>query len=96
MEVHHFAPKRFPKPLDFTSHDPSHMSLILAASILRANTYGIPILCWASISKRLADVVEKVHIPVFKPKEGLNIVTDEKGTNVSPSTLYDVEPFYIV
>ena len=85
------APKRFPRPLDFTFQDPSHMSLILAAAILRANAYGIPIPDWASNSniKRLADVVEKVHIPVFKPKEGLKIVTDEKDKNVNPSTLYD-------
>ena len=91
VEVHHSAPKRFPNPLDFTSHDLDHMSLILAASILRANTYGIPIPDWASNSnsKRLANVVEKVHIPVFKPKEGLKIVTDEKDKNVNPSTLYN-------
>ena len=30
-----------------------------------------------------------MQIPVFKPKEGVNIVTNEKATNVSPSTLYD-------
>ena len=67
------------------------MSLILATSILRDNTYGIPIPNWASNSnsKRLADVVEKVHIPVFKPKEGLKIVTDEKDKTVNPYTLYD-------
>jgi ubiquitin-activating enzyme E1 len=92
------APKRFPKPLVFTSHDPSHMSLILAASILRANTYGIPIPDWASNSnsKRLAEVVEKVHIPVFKPKEGLKIVIDEKSPNVNPSTLHDDDDIELI
>lgn len=88
------APKRFPKPLDFSSQDPSHTSLILAASILKANTYGIPIPEWASDpnSRKLAQVVDKVHIPVFKPKEGVKIVTDEKATDVNPSsTLYDVD-----
>jgi len=83
------APKRFPKPLDFTSHDPIHMSLILAASILRANTYGIPIPDWATYSKIVTEVIETVHIPVFNPKEGVKIVTDEKSTNVNPSTSYD-------
>ena len=96
VEVHHSAPKRFPKPLDFTSHYPSHMSLILVASILRANTYGIPILGCPSILKRLEDIVEKVHIPVFKPKEGLKIVRNEKDTNVSPSTLYDDDDVEII
>ena len=91
------APRCFPQPQDFTSQDPSHMSLILASSILRANTYGIPILGCTSILKRLEDIVEKVHIPLFKPKEGFKIVRNEKDTNVSPSTLYDDdEPFYIV
>jgi len=91
------APKRFPSPLDFTSHDPSHMSLILAASILRANTYGIPIPDWASNShsKRLAELVEKVHIPVFHPKGGLKIVTDEKATDVNPSTL-DIDEIAVI
>lgn len=33
-----------------------------------------------------------MHIPVFKPKEGVKIVTDEKATDVNPSsTLYDVD-----
>jgi ubiquitin-activating enzyme E1 len=74
------------------------MSLILAASILRANTYGIPITDWDSNSnsKRLAEVVEKVHIPVFKPKEGLKIVMDEKAPNVNPSTLHDDDDLELI
>jgi ubiquitin-activating enzyme E1 len=83
------APKRFPKPLEFSSNDPSHMSLIAAASILRANTYGIPIPEWASNSKELAEAVDKVQISVFKPKQGVKIVTDEKATNMHPSTIDD-------
>lgn len=83
------APKRFPKPLEFNSSDPSHMSLIAAASILRANTYGIPIPEWASNSKKLAEAVDKVQISAFKPKQGVKIVTDEKATNMHPSTIDD-------
>lgn len=83
------APKRFPKPLEFNSSDPSHMSLIAAASILRANTYGIPIPEWASNSKKLAEAVDKVQISAFKPKQGVKIVTDEKATDMHPSTIDD-------
>lgn len=83
------APKRFPKPLEFNSSDPSHMSLIAAASILRANMYGIPIPEWASNSKKLAEAVDKVQISAFKPKQGVKIVTDEKATNMHPSTIDD-------
>lgn len=83
------APKRFPKSLEFNSSDPSHMSLIAAASILRANTYGIPIPEWASNSKKLAEAVDKVQISAFKPKQGVKIVTDEKATNMHPSTIDD-------
>lgn len=83
------APKRFPKPLEFNSNDPSHMSLIAAASILRANTYGIPIPEWTSNSKKLAEAVDKVQISDFKPKQGVKIVTDEKATNMHPSTIDD-------
>ncbi|KAJ0967376.1 hypothetical protein J5N97_024293 [Dioscorea zingiberensis] len=37
------APKRFPKPFDFSFVDPVHISFVMAASILRAETFGIPI-----------------------------------------------------
>ncbi|KAJ0987627.1 hypothetical protein J5N97_005983 [Dioscorea zingiberensis] len=37
------APKRFPEPFQFSSADPAHISFIMAASILRAETFGIPI-----------------------------------------------------
>ncbi|KAH9296093.1 hypothetical protein KI387_039681, partial [Taxus chinensis] len=83
------APKRFPKPLLFSTSDPSHMSLLTAASILRATSYGIPIPDWASNPKDLAHAVDKVDIPAFKPKQGVKIVTDEKATNMNASTIDD-------
>jgi len=46
------APKRFPRPLEFSSADPSHLNFLLAASILRAETFGIPIPDWAKNPKK--------------------------------------------
>ncbi|KAJ0987624.1 hypothetical protein J5N97_005980 [Dioscorea zingiberensis] len=37
------APRRFPEPFDFSFTDPAHISFVTAASILRAETFGIPI-----------------------------------------------------
>ncbi|KAJ7533056.1 hypothetical protein O6H91_13G031200 [Diphasiastrum complanatum] len=83
------APKRFPKPLKFSSADPSHLSFLAAASILRAQTYNIPIPDWAYDAKMLAEVVDKVELPEFQPKKGVRIVTDEKATNLNPASLDD-------
>ncbi|KAJ7559513.1 hypothetical protein O6H91_04G088900 [Diphasiastrum complanatum] len=83
------APKRFPKPLEFQTSDPSHMSLLTAASILRAQTYNIPIPDWASNPRKLAEVVDQMKLPEFQPKQGVKFVTDEKATNLTMSSLDD-------
>eukprot|EP01018_Ginkgo_biloba_P009922 Gb_06844 [translate_table: standard] len=82
-------PKRFPKPLEFTLTDPSHLSFLAAASILRAQSYGIPVPDWASNPKKLEEVLQTVQIPDFKPKEGVKIETDVKATNVNTSLAED-------
>ncbi|XXG44320.1 hypothetical protein AAC387_Pa01g4156 [Persea americana] len=83
------APKRFPRPLQFSSRDPSHLQFIMAASILRAVTFGIPIPDWVTNSKKLAEAVEKVSAPDFQPKEGVKIVTDESATGLSAASSDD-------
>ncbi|KAF9596666.1 hypothetical protein IFM89_012865 [Coptis chinensis] len=85
------APKRFPRPLQFSVDDPGHLNFIMAASILRAVTFGIPIPDWAKNPKKLSDAVNKVNIPNFQPKEGVRIDTDEKATNPTPASIDDVE-----
>ncbi|MCL7050610.1 hypothetical protein MKW94_021392, partial [Papaver nudicaule] len=65
------ARKCFPRPLEFSVDDPSHLQFIMAASILRAETFGILIPDY------------------FLPKEGVNIVTDEKATNLSSASIDD-------
>ncbi|KAJ6822888.1 ubiquitin-activating enzyme E1 2-like [Iris pallida] len=83
------APKRFPRPLKFSTSDPAHLQLVMAASILRAETFRIPVPEWAKNPKKLADVVSKVSLPDFEPKKDAKIVTDEKATSVSTASFDD-------
>ena len=83
------APKRFPRPLEFSSADPSHLNFLLAASILRAETFGIPIPDWAKNPKKLVEAVDKVIVPDFQPKQGVKIETDEKATSLSSASVDD-------
>ncbi|XP_071935768.1 ubiquitin-activating enzyme E1 1-like isoform X2 [Coffea arabica] len=83
------APKRFPRPLQFSDADPSHLHFIMAASILRAETFGIPVPDWAQNPKKLAEAVNKVMVPDFQPKKDVKIVTDEKATSLSTASIDD-------
>ena len=76
------APKRFPRPVQFSAVDSSHIQFILASSILRAVSFGIPIPDWAKNMGNLADIVSKVAVPEFGPKSGVKIETHEKATNL--------------
>ncbi|KAJ8620630.1 hypothetical protein MRB53_029159 [Persea americana] len=83
------APKRFPQPLQLSSTDPSHLRFIMAASILRAETFGIVVPDWAKNTNKVADAVGKVMVPEFQPKQGVKIVTDEKATSLSAASVDD-------
>ncbi|KAL2611067.1 hypothetical protein R1flu_022759 [Riccia fluitans] len=83
------APKRFPKAVEFSSSDPAHLSLIAAASILRAETFDIKIPDWAINAKKLAEAVDQVKLPEFVPKQGVKIETDEKATTLTSSGFDD-------
>ncbi|KAM3216917.1 ubiquitin-activating enzyme E1 1-like [Capsicum annuum] len=83
------APKRFPRPLQFSVDDASHLQFLVAASVLRAETFGIPIPDWVYSPRRLAGAVDKVIVPDFHPKKGVKIVTDEKATSMSASSIDD-------
>jgi hypothetical protein len=61
----------------------------LAASILRAETFGIPIPDWAKNPTKLAEAVDKVIVPDFQPKQGVKIETDEKATSLSSASVDD-------
>ncbi|KAF0908590.1 hypothetical protein E2562_026638 [Oryza meyeriana var. granulata] len=83
------APKRFPRPLQFSAADPSHIHFIMSASILRAESFGIAIPDWAKNTSKLAVAVSKVVVPEFEPKKGFSIVTDEKATSLSSASVDD-------
>ncbi|PON85895.1 Ubiquitin-activating enzyme E [Trema orientale] len=83
------APKRFPRPMQFSAADPGHLHFVMAASILRAQTFGIPIPDWLRNPKKFAEAVDKVIVPEFQPKEGVKIETDEKATSVNTAASAD-------
>lgn len=83
------APKRFPQPLQFSIADPSHLHFVIAASILRAETFGIQIPDWVKHPKKFAEAVDKVMVPEFQPKKDAKIVTDEKATTLSTASIDD-------
>lgn len=61
----------------------------MAASILRAVTFGIPIPDWVSNSIKLAKAVDKEIVPDFQPREGVKILTDENATSLSAASSDD-------
>ncbi|KAG0458596.1 hypothetical protein HPP92_023753 [Vanilla planifolia] len=61
----------------------------MAASILRAETFGIQVPDWDKNPKKLADCVDEVVVPDFLPKKGVQIVTDEKATSLSTASIDD-------
>ncbi|KAI4368912.1 hypothetical protein MLD38_017415 [Melastoma candidum] len=83
------APKRFPHPLQFSTSDPGHLHYLMAASILLAETFGIPIPDWVKSADRLAEATDKVIVPDFQPKKNVKIVTDEKATSISTASVDD-------
>jgi ubiquitin-activating enzyme E1 len=62
--------KRCPHVLKFDSKDPIHLDFIVAASNLLAFMYGIP---QERDRQRIAQLVDKVHVPEFTPRTGVTI-----------------------
>ncbi|CAI8596979.1 unnamed protein product [Vicia faba] len=85
------APKRFPRPLQFSTSDLSHLHFVMAAAILRSETFGITIPDWVKNSRKVADAVDRVIVPDFQPKEGVKVVTDEKATSLSAASVDDAK-----
>ena len=83
------APKRFPRPLQFSATDLGHLYFVLSASILRAETFGIPIPDWGKNPRKMAEAVDRVIVPDFQPKKDVKIVTDEKATSLSTASIDD-------
>lgn len=73
-------PKRFPEPLQFSSSDPTHLSFIKAAAMLRAEAFQIPVPDSLKNPLVLAEAVDKVTVPEFLPKRDAHIVSDLEGS----------------
>jgi ubiquitin-activating enzyme E1 len=61
----------------------------MAASILRAETFGIPTPDWVKNPNKLAEVVDRMIVPDFQPRKDAKIVTDEKATSLSTASVDD-------
>jgi ubiquitin-activating enzyme E1 len=83
------APKRFPHPLEFSTADLSHVQFVMAASILRAVSFGITVPDWAKNTTTLINAISKVSVPEFKPKSSVKIETDEKAIDISSASVDD-------
>lgn len=68
------GPKRCPKPLTFDVNDSMHLDYVYAAANLKAEMYGME---QVRDRQTVIDILEKIHVPEFTPKSGVNIaVTD--------------------
>ena len=58
------APKRFPRALEWSAADPSHVAFVQAAALLRAEVFGITPPAWAQDP---AKVILRVAAPAAVP-----------------------------
>lgn len=68
------GPKRAPNPLVFDPNDPTHMDFIVAAANMRAENYGLK---GSDDINHIKQVLTKVVIPEFRPREGVKIQVSE-------------------
>jgi len=81
------APKRFPRPVVFSTEDASHMTLVRAMANLKAESCGIARpAAGVNDDAALVALVSKVNIVPFEPKKGVKIETDPKA-NAATSNL---------
>eukprot|EP00299_Pterocystis_sp_00344_P006152 c1792_g1_i1.p1 GENE.c1792_g1_i1~~c1792_g1_i1.p1 ORF type:complete len:1079 (-),score=297.63 c1792_g1_i1:122-3325(-) len=71
-------PKRFPTPLTFSTEDKVHMQFLVAASVLRAKNFSVPIPEDLSHDS-LKAIVSNVIVPDFVPQGDVKIETDPQA-----------------
>jgi len=80
------APKRFPRPVIFSTSDASHMTLIRAMANLKAELSGIARpAAGVNDDDALVQLVDKVAVAPFEPKKGIKIETDPKANTAASS-----------
>ena len=59
--------KQFPNHSSILLGDPNNLHFVMAASILRAEMFGITILDWAVQPKALAEAIDRVMVLKLQP-----------------------------
>ncbi|KAH8405459.1 hypothetical protein KR215_000197 [Drosophila sulfurigaster] len=82
------GPKRCPEPLVFDVEDSMHLDYIYAAANLRAEVYDIP---QVRDRQKIAELVQQVKVPEFKPRSGVKIETNEAAAAAAANNFDDGE-----
>ncbi|KAL7730588.1 hypothetical protein ACLKA6_000579 [Drosophila palustris] len=82
------GPKRCPEPLVFDVEDSMHLDYIYAAANLRAAVYGI---AQVRDRQKVAELVQQVKVPEFKPRSGVKIETNEAAAAAASNNFDDGE-----
>ncbi|KAM8711079.1 hypothetical protein ACLKA7_000242 [Drosophila subpalustris] len=82
------GPKRCPEPLVFDVEDSMHLDYIYAAANLRAAVYGID---QVRDRQKVAELVQQVKVPEFKPRSGVKIETNEAAAAAASNNFDDGE-----
>ncbi|ALC40452.1 Uba1 [Drosophila busckii] len=82
------GPKRCPDPLVFDVNEPMHLDYIYAGANLRAEVYGIP---QVRDRQQVAEMVQQVKVPEFKPRSGVKIETNEAAAAAAANSYDDGE-----
>ena len=68
------GPKRCPHSLKFDPANPTHLDYVFTAANLKAQMYGIP---QNRNKDKFLSLLQKVHVPEFKPRQGVKIHTND-------------------
>ena len=83
------GPKRCPHSLQFSTENATYFEYVYTAANLKAQMYGLE---QVRDKKKVADLVNKIEVPKFKPREGVKIhVNDSEAANAMSSVNYERE-----
>jgi ubiquitin-activating enzyme E1 len=83
------GPKRCPHALVFTTENPTYLEYVYTGANLKAELYGIS---QVREKSRVIEMINKIEVPKFKPKEGIKIHTnDSEAASAMNSVNYERE-----